>query len=71
MVQWDRQHLCSTKMQVRYSAQWVKGSVLLQLQQKLQQQLRSDPWPRNHRAAKNENIKQMNKNKFQDLPQNY
>ena len=49
-AQWDQQCLCSTRTQVQSPgpAQWVKDPALLQLWQRLQLWLRSDPWPRNY-----------------------
>ena len=56
MVQWDLQHLCSTRTQV-HSLAWhsgLKDQVLLHLQPRSVTTV-ADPWPRNstcHGAAK-------------------
>ena len=57
VAQWDRQYLCSAKMQVQSQAQhsMLKDPTLLQLQCRWQLQLRPDTWPGNstcHREAK-------------------
>ena len=48
VVQRDQGCLCSTRMPVRYPAQWVKGSGVsaAQPRHRSQLQLGSDPWPR-------------------------
>ena len=59
VAQWDQQHLCSARTQVRSLAghSKLKGPVLPQLWHRLQLWLESDPWPRNcicRRVAKKE-----------------